>query len=245
MGCRGILCYAELEDLEGAVDEMEMLASGLREVDEKIGAFGGCKVETCELNWRGKQSLIGADLVEGQVVGEGQGKETAIGGVEKAEAVEARFHLEVGPYLAVDEDEASEELGDPGMVGIAGVGVEKLSVGRELAIREYERDLVFARGELQRVFDGIAQEHHAEESGVCVESIQTHSVVVIPEGGCFLLERVYADAGLSRDEPVFRLAVVFGRILSAVHVDAGAYFRDVTAAAMEGVVDGKEVPGGQ
>jgi hypothetical protein len=41
------------------------------------------------------------------------------------------------------------------------------------------------------------------------------------------------------------MAVVFGRILSTVQMDAGAYFGDVATAAMEGVVDGEEVPGGE
>src|ERR1700679_3243614 len=98
---------------------MKVLAGGLREVDEKVGALGGGEVEAGELNRRGKQSLVGADLVEGLVIGEGQGEEAAIGGVEKTEAVEARLDFEVRPYFAVDEDEASEELGHPGVVGIA------------------------------------------------------------------------------------------------------------------------------
>lgn len=129
------------------------------------------------------------------------------------------------------------------MFGVAGVGVKKLAIGGELAIREYERDLIFAGGEIERVFDGITKKDHPEEPGVRVEAIDAHGVVVVPEGGCFLLERVVADAGLSRDKPVFRIAVVFGRILSAMQVDAGAYFGEVTAAAMEGVVDRKEVLG--
>src|SRR5271170_3379643 len=123
---------------------MEVLAGGLRKVDEEVGALGGGKVEAGEFNWRGKQSLIGAYLVKGLVIGEGQGEEAAIGGVEKTEAVGARLHFEVGPYFAVDQDEASEELGDPGVLGIAGIRIEKLTIGGELAVGEYERDLVFA-----------------------------------------------------------------------------------------------------
>ncbi len=179
------------------------------------------------------------------MIGEGQGEESAIGGVEKTESVEARLHLEVGPYLAVDEDKASEELGDPRVFGVAGIGVEELTISGELAVREQERDLVFAGGEIQCVFDGITHEDHAEEPGVHVEAIEAHGVIVVPEGGCFLLERVGADAGLSRDEPIFWMAVVFGRILSAVQMHAGAYFGDVATAAVEGVVDGEEVPDGE
>src|ERR1700722_5982290 len=98
LGRRGLRCNAELEDLKGTVDEMEVLAGGLGEVDEEVGALGGGKVEASEPNRRGKQSLIGADLVEGLVIGEGQGKESTIGSIEKTKAVEARFYLEVGSY---------------------------------------------------------------------------------------------------------------------------------------------------
>jgi hypothetical protein len=121
------------------------------------------------------------------VVGEGQGEEAAVGGVEKTEAVKARLHFEVGPYLAVDEDEASEELRDPRVLGVAGVWIEELAIGGKLAVREQERDLVFAGGEIECIFGGITQEEHTEEPGVRIEAINTHGVVVVPESGRFLL----------------------------------------------------------
>ena len=58
-------------------------------------------------------------------------------------------------------------------------------------------------------------------------------------------KRVGADAGLAGDEPVFGVAVVFGGGLGAVEVGGGADVRYVVAAAVEGVVDGEEMLGGE
>ncbi len=66
-------------------------------------------------------------------------------------------------------------------------------------------------------------------------------MVVVPERGGVLLKRVGADAGLAGDEPVFGVAIVFGGGLGAVKVGGGADVGHVVAAAVEGVVDGKEV----
>ncbi len=71
----------------------------------------------------------------------GQREEAAVGGVEDAEAVEARLDFEVGADLAVDEDGVGVELGDPGAVGVGGDGVEELAVGGEVAIVEGEGNL--------------------------------------------------------------------------------------------------------
>jgi hypothetical protein len=70
-------------------------------------------------------------------------------------------------------------------------------------------------------------------------------VIVIPEGGGLLLERVSADAGFAGDEPVVWRAVVFGRRVAAVKVDAGTHLGEITPAAVERVVDGQEVLGGK
>ena len=70
-------------------------------------------------------------------------------------------------------------------------------------------------------------------------------MIVVPERGGVLLEGVGAGAGGAGDEPVFGVAVVFAGGFGAVEVDAGADVGDVVAAAVQGVVDGQEVLGGE
>ena len=70
-------------------------------------------------------------------------------------------------------------------------------------------------------------------------------MVVIPEGGGILLKGIGADTGFAGDEPVIGLAVVFGGGSAAVEMDTGADGGDVAAAAMEGVINGEEVLGGE
>jgi hypothetical protein len=236
---------AELEDLDGTVDEVKVLPGGVGEVDQQVGALSGGEFQSFYLDWRGEQALIDADLVEGLPVSEGQGEEAAVGGVKDAEAVEARLNHEVRPYLAVKEDTGAAELGNPGVFGIARLGVEELTVGGELAVVDLKRNLVFAGRKFEGILCGVAQKGHAGEPGVHVEAVEPHGVVVIPEGGGNLLKGIGADAGLAGDEPVVGLAVVFGGGSAAVEMDAGADVGDVAAAAVEGVVNGKEVLGGE
>jgi hypothetical protein len=70
-------------------------------------------------------------------------------------------------------------------------------------------------------------------------------VIVIPESGRFLLEGIGGDVGFAGDEPVFREAIVFGGGAAAVEMDARADVGDVMTAAVERVIDGKEVLGGE
>ncbi len=170
----------------------------------------------------------------------GEAEEAAVGGVEDAEAIEARFDLEVRADLAVDEDAVGSEFGDPGMVGVSGGGVKELAVGCEVAVVEDEGDLVFAGGEMERVFDGVADEEEAEEPGVGVEAVESHGVVVVPERGGVLLEGVEAGSAFAGDEPVGGVAVGFGGDASTVDVGDGADVGDIVAAAVEAVIDGAE-----
>jgi hypothetical protein len=217
------------------------LAGGVGEVDEKVGALGGGEDEGFDVGGGGEQALVGADLHQWLLIREREDEEAAVGGVEDAEAVEARLDLEEGADLAVDEDAVGGELGDPGVVGVAGGRVEELAVSGEVAIAKNEGDFVFALGEMEAVFDMVADEEHAEEAGVGAEAIEAHGVVVVPEGGGLLLEGVGAGARLAGGEPVFWVAVVGRRDLGAVEVGDGADVGDVGAAAVEGVVDGEEV----
>ena len=60
-----------------------------------------------------------------------------------------------------------------------------------------------------------------------------------------MLKRIGAEAGLSRYIPIFGLTVFFRGVFSTVQVDAGTDFGDVSTAAMERVVNGKEMLGGE
>jgi hypothetical protein len=91
----------------------------------------------------------------------------------------------------------------------------------------------------------IADEGHADQAGVDVEAVQAHGVVVVPESGGVLLHGVAAGVGGAGDEPVFGVAVVLGGSLGAVEMDTGSDLGEIAAAAVEGEIDGKEVPGGE
>ncbi len=61
-GSGGLFGYAELEDVEGAGAKVEGLAGELAEVDEDVGAFGAAEDEAVDLDGRGEEALVAADL---------------------------------------------------------------------------------------------------------------------------------------------------------------------------------------
>ena len=146
----------EFQDLDGAVDEVNLLTGCLREVDQEICAFSWGDKKVGHLDGRREQPLIAADLMEWLAIGEGQVEEAAVGGVEEAEAVEARLDFEEGAHLAIEEDAAAAELGYPGVFGVAGVGIVELAVGGELAVVDQKRNFVFAGGKVERVLSVVA-----------------------------------------------------------------------------------------
>jgi hypothetical protein len=132
---------------------VDRLASEVGEVDQDVRAFSGGQGEELLLRRCWEQALVAAYLKHGLVVVEGEAEEAAVGGVEDAEAVEARFDLEVRANFAVDEDAVGSEFGDPGMIWVSGGCVKELAVGREVAVVEGEGNLVLAGGEMERVFN--------------------------------------------------------------------------------------------
>ena len=70
-------------------------------------------------------------------------------------------------------------------------------------------------------------------------------MVVVPERGGVLLEGVGAGAGFAGDEPVFGVAVVVGGSLAPWRWVMVRTSGMSAAAAVEGVVDGQEVLGGE
>jgi hypothetical protein len=240
MGRRGgrLICYSELENVECSGTEVDGLAGEVGEVDEEVGAFGGGQGEEFLLCRCGEEALVAADLNHWLMIVESQAEEAAIGGVKDAKAVESRLNFEIRANFTVDEDAVGSEFGDPRVIGVSGGGVEELAVGGEVAVVEDEGDLIFAGGEVERVFGGVADEEEAEETGVGVEAVETHGVVVIPEGGGILLEGVEAGFAFAGDEPVGGVAISLGGYAGTVDVGAGADFGNVAAAAVEAVIDG-------
>ena len=59
---------------EAVADELGALARQGAEVDEDVGAFGGCEGNATEGDGCGEQSLVGGDGVEGRLVAEGERK---------------------------------------------------------------------------------------------------------------------------------------------------------------------------
>jgi hypothetical protein len=91
----------------------------------------------------------------------------------------------------------------------------------------------------------VADEDHAEEAGVDVEAIEAHGMVVIPEGGGVLLQRIVAGARIGRGEPVLGVAVVLGRTRPPCRWTTARTSGTSRAAAVQAVVDGEEVLGGE
>jgi hypothetical protein len=75
-----------------------------------------------------------------------------VGGVDQANAVEARLDFKIGEDGAVGEDDVAVNFWNPGRFGVARIWVVELAVGVEEAVGNGERDFVFASGQVERVF---------------------------------------------------------------------------------------------
>ena len=109
----------EFEDFDGPVNKMNVLSDGLGEVNEQVGTLCRGELEGGQYDRCGEEALIGSYLVEGLPIGERQGEEAAVGGVEHSKAVDPRLDFEVGPDFAIEEDAASAELRYPWVFGVA------------------------------------------------------------------------------------------------------------------------------
>ena len=67
--------------------------------------------------------MISADLVERLAVRQRQVKEAGVGAVQRAEAIGARFDVEIGKEFAVDEQGIAEYFGQSRRPGIARDGI--------------------------------------------------------------------------------------------------------------------------
>jgi hypothetical protein len=90
---------------------------------------------------RGEQSLIGADLMDFNLVGPRQPIQTAIRGVHNAESILARLNFEIRKDLAVDQRNLTSDLRNPRG------RITQLAIAPQVAIKEHERNLVLAIGQ--------------------------------------------------------------------------------------------------
>jgi hypothetical protein len=215
------------------------------EVDEDVGALGGREEDALDGGGGGEEALVGADEVEGDEIADGETEEAGVGAVHDAEAIEARLDVEVGEELAVGEDGVAVDLRDPGGLGVGGDGVVELAVGEEGSIAEEERDLVWAGGQVEGGFGLVADEEETLETGVDVEPVNAHGVVVVEEQGRFLLVGVMVEEGFAGDDPVLGVAVALRRSAAAVDMDDAADLGLAALGAVEVVVDGKDVLEGE
>ncbi len=131
-------------------------------------------------------------------------------------------------------------------------GVEQRAINSETSVLDHERDFVGTTGKVEGVFLIVANHVEVGQSGIDIETSDAESMIVIPEHAGGLLVRVVGGIG-ARDgagfaiggEPGVGVAVTLRQDLSAVNVRHGADFRNVFLGAVDGVVDGKEVFGGQ
>ncbi|EHM24983.1 hypothetical protein SPW_6618 [Streptomyces sp. W007] len=220
------------------VDEPEASAAQGGEVHQEVGAFtGGDRHAVGDRVGPGQQSAVRADQPEGVggefpalLVEDLQQVGAVVRGVEGAEAVPARLHLQVRPDHPVDQVERSGEGADQfiGVVGDDDALVEEVAGERpvvvevEIAVEEDERDLPVAGGQSQPPLLLVPDEVGARaEAGHHVEVRDVHGVVVVPEPGGGLLVGILGELGGARQYGVLRPAVVAAAGDGSVQVHHG------------------------
>jgi len=121
-------------------------------VDDHIGSFARGESEIVQHDRLIQQALIGANLPEWQ-----SGEEvvkTSVRAAQEAEAVAARFHLQIRPGFPIDHDHIPKELGVPERMGFGvrrrpiqafvrvTIREEPLSIRIELPVLEGDLDLI-------------------------------------------------------------------------------------------------------
>jgi len=176
-----------------------------------------------------------------------------VGTVDHPETIFARFDFEKWRGLAVDADGVAEKFLHPhGMGAVLRRRIEQGAIGAELAVLDEKRDFVGAAGKVEGVFFGVANEVHAGQSSVDIEAGDAEGMIVIPERGGGLVVGMAGGIGGESwsgfavgSDPGVGIAVAIRENLGAVDVSDGADFGDVLFRAVDGVIDGKKMFGGQ
>ncbi len=237
--------YAEFEDVEGVAHQTHGGSGEWREVNDDVGALGGGEGE--KLRGRGgfEQALVVGDDLERGAIGKAEAIEAAVGAVHNPKAVLAGLDLVIREQLAVGEDGVAEDFGNPGTGGVVGDGIDELAIAREQAVRDEQWDFILPCRKVEGVFARVADDEQALQSGVDVEPVYAHGVVVIEEQRSVLGGGVEAGLGLAWGGPGFGIAVAVGWGSATVEMHDGAGFRHSWLRTHEGVVNGKEMARGE
>ena len=172
-------------------------------------------------------------------------QKAAVGGVQHAEAILARLHVQKRKSFSIRHHHVAENLGHPRPVGIAGYGIVELAVLLEQAIVNHQRDFESAFGKIKRVFKIVANEKASEHARVNIQPIDAHGVIVIPERRGFLSVGIEVGPRLSWNVPILGISVALRRSLGAVDMDHAANFGLIGFGAVQAVIDRQEMFGGQ
>src|SRR5580698_6924430 len=152
-------------------------------------------------------------------------QKAAVGSIQYAEAILARLHIEKGESLSVSHHHVAEGFWNPGPVRIARHGVIELAILFQQPIVDHQRDFERAFGEIERIFEIVANEKASEHAGVNIEPIDAHGVIVIPECRGFLSVGIEVGARLAWNVPILGISVALRRSLGAVYMDHTTHFR--------------------
>ena len=131
--------------------------------------------------------------------------------------------------------------GTQGVSGLGRDGIFELPVGQKKAIVDQQRNLVFSLGKFQRVFRFITDEIHALQSGIDIQAIDAHGVVVVEEHRRILPVGIVEGCGLAGDAPVLGIAVAARRRLAPVQVNHTAHLGQIGFGAVQRVIDGQKM----
>src|SRR5215208_7864813 len=110
----------------------------VREVDDHVGALGRAEQQLRQLDGRGQEAALVADLPQRQPVGQAQNQEARVAAVQKAQAVAALLHVERGPGGAVDDDRVAKKLRVPDRRDVARAAAGRIGHERDLQLGRVE-----------------------------------------------------------------------------------------------------------
>ncbi len=111
----------------GVILEHDLLAAAVAEVDDDVGPLGWAECQQLQRDRRRQQTLVTANLMEGESVLVDQMQEARVRSIHHPEAILARLDFEIGKEFAVDQDGIAGNVGNPGCVRVSGDGVVQLA----------------------------------------------------------------------------------------------------------------------
>ena len=173
----------------------------LAEVDDHVHALGRLHRDRAPHHRRRQQAAVGADLDHLAPVAQLELERPRVGGVEEAEAVQAPLDLHPRRDRAVDQDRvAAEAAVEVGPVAEGAVDVER-------AVRDHQRDVVVALGQVELLVVRVVEDVERGQAGEQRLRRLAVRVVVVPERRRVLDVRVLVQPLLAVRDRVVRMAV--------------------------------------